>query len=134
MKNIIKSFTIQGIILFNLILYLPINSSPWFSKKNKVLQSKTFSNLVFGDDFYFDRDIWLYYDFLFILGEIFHTPMFWRTKEKSSMRQSRSKAHGSLLTQHAKLIRMSLLLGIHYSKHSRINISKCCCKMMGLPN
>ena len=32
--------------IFSLILNLLIDSSPWFSRKNKVFQGKTFSNLV----------------------------------------------------------------------------------------
>ena len=40
-------------IILCLIFNLPINSSPWFSKKNKVFQCKTFSNLVFWRWFLF---------------------------------------------------------------------------------
>ena len=32
--------------IWSLILYLPIDSSTWFSKKNKVFQSKTFSYIL----------------------------------------------------------------------------------------
>ena len=106
--------------IISLILYLPIDSSPWFSKKNKVFQIKTFSNLVFGDDFDFDRSRWLSYESLFVSGAIWNLPPWWRTRGKLSRSQSRSREHGSLLTQSAKLIRMSLLLRIHYSKNSRI--------------
>ena len=102
--------------IFSLIFYLPIDSSPWFSKKNKVFQSKTFSNLVFGNDFAFYGDRWLSYDSLFISGSIWNLPPWWRTRGKLLRSQSRSKEHGYLLTQSAKLIRRSLLLGIHYSK------------------
>ena len=106
----------------------------YFQRKNKVFQSKTFSNLIFGDDFAFDGPIWLYYDSLFVSGSIWNPPPCWRTKENMSGSQSRSKEHGSLLTQNANLRRRSLLIGIHYSKHSRIKISKYCCKIMGAPN
>ena len=59
--------------IFSLILYLPIDSSPWFSKKNKVFQSKTFSNLVFGDDFFYGAR-WLCYDSLFVSRELWNLP------------------------------------------------------------
>lgn len=116
--------------IFSLIFHLSIDSSPWFLRKNKVFQCKTFSNLVFGDDFAFDGTRWLSYDFIFVSGVIWLPPPCWRTKERPSNNQLRSKECGSLLTQNEKFIRMSLLLGNHYSKHSRIRSSKYCCKMM----
>ena len=33
---------------------LPLDSSPCFYKENRVFSKKTFSNLVFGDDFAFN--------------------------------------------------------------------------------
>ena len=70
--------------IFSLILNLLIDSSPWFSRKNKVFQCKTFSNLVFGDDFTFYGARWLSYDFLFVSREIWNPPLCWRKKERSS--------------------------------------------------
>ena len=36
---------------FSLIFNPPIDSSPWISRKNNEFHKKTFSNLVFGDEF-----------------------------------------------------------------------------------
>jgi hypothetical protein len=66
--------------IFSLILNLLIDSSPWFSRKNIVFQCKTFSNLVFRDDFSFDGTIWLSYDFIFVWRAIWHPPLCWITK------------------------------------------------------
>ena len=52
--------------IFSLIRNLPIDSSPWYSRKNNVFQCKTFSNLVFGDDFAFYWDGWFSYESLFV--------------------------------------------------------------------
>ena len=43
-------------------------------KEKKVFQSKTYSNLVFGNDFAFDGARWLSYGSLFVLGEIWNIP------------------------------------------------------------
>ena len=54
-----------------LIMNLPINSSPSFYKENKVFYKKTFSKLVFGDDFASIGIIWMYHDFFYVLGTKF---------------------------------------------------------------
>ena len=38
-------------LFFSIILNLPLDSSPCFNTENNEFHKKTFSNLVFGDDF-----------------------------------------------------------------------------------
>ena len=83
--------------IVKVILHLPDDSSPWFSKKNKVFQSKKISNLVLWDDFSFDGVIWLSYDSLFVSEEIWNLPPWWRTWINLLRIRSRSKENGYLL-------------------------------------
>ena len=59
--------------ILSLIFHLPIDSSPWFSRKNKVFESKTFSNLVFGDEFVSNLTIWIYHDLFHVLETKFQS-------------------------------------------------------------
>ena len=51
----------------NLILNLPLDSSPCFNMKINEFHKKTFSNLVFGYYFTYTITIWMYHDFFHVL-------------------------------------------------------------------
>ena len=54
-------------LFFSLILNLPLDSSPCFNMKINEFHKKSFSNLVFGDDFDSTRTIWMYHDLFHVL-------------------------------------------------------------------
>ena len=60
-------------IFFSLILNLPLDSSPCFNTKNNKFLKKTFSNLVFGDDFTSTRKTWTYRDLFYVLRSNFQS-------------------------------------------------------------
>ena len=69
---------IQGIfnpinLCFSLILNLPLDSSPCFNTKNNEFQKKTFSSIVFGDDFTSTGTTWMYHDFFYVLRSKFQS-------------------------------------------------------------
>ena len=74
--NVYRKY-IQGIfnswnLYFNLILNLPLNSSPCFNMKINEFHNKTFSNLVFGDDFDPNMTIGMYHDLFHVLETKFN--------------------------------------------------------------
>ena len=75
MKSIQGIFNLRN-IFFNLILNPPLDSSACFNMKNNEFHRKTFSNLVFGDDFTFARTKWKYHDFFYVLISKFQSMEF----------------------------------------------------------
>ena len=58
---------------FSLILNLPIDSSPQFSRKNNEFHKKFFSNIVIGDDINPTMTIGIYYELFHVLQTKFHS-------------------------------------------------------------
>ena len=53
--------------IFSLILNLPLDSSPCSNMKTNEFHKRSFSNLVFGDEFASTETIWMYHDLFHVL-------------------------------------------------------------------